>query len=114
MQKLAVRPAARAPAEPAFGASLARDAGAAGKYFTAVEALLQSHRAEQRQAEAMALKASARAVKERFFRRHAAAIYDEITGQGARTLRASELLAAASERYPALLPSRALDSYSAT
>ena len=51
-----------------------------------------------------ALKSRARAVKEQFFRRHAVAIYDEVTEEGARTLRVSELVAAASARYPALLP----------
>ena len=111
MQKLAVRPAPPAPAEPAFGASLSRDAEAAGKYFTEIEAVLHSsgqkaaRKGEQR-AETAALKARSRAVKEQFFRRHAAAIYDEMTGHGARALRVSELLAAASGRYPALLPTR--------
>ncbi len=111
MQKLAVRPAPPVPAEPAFGASLSRDAEAAGKYFTEIEAVLHSlgqkaaRKGEQR-AETAALKARSRAVKEQFFRRHAAAIYDEMTGHGARALRVSELLAAASGRYPALLPTR--------
>jgi thioesterase DpgC len=55
----------------------------------------------------VALKAHARDVKEQFFRRHAAAVYDEVTGHCTRSLRVSELLAAASTCYPALLPSRA-------
>src|SRR5208282_411493 len=75
-------------------------------YFTDLEAFLQSSRADNRRAETAALKARAHAVKEQFFRHHAAAIYDEMTGHGARTLRVSELLAAASGRYPALLPTR--------
>ncbi|HKM87278.1 MAG TPA: enoyl-CoA hydratase/isomerase family protein [Xanthobacteraceae bacterium] len=106
MEKLAVRSAQSAPAEPAFGASLSRDAEAASRYFTDLEAFLQSSRADNRRAETAALKARAHAVKEQFFRHHAAAIYDEMTGHGARTLRVSELLAAASGRYPALLPTR--------
>ncbi len=111
MQKLAVRPAPPAPAEPAFGASLSRDAEAASKYFTDLEAVLQSlpqkaARKGEQPAETAALKARARAVKEQFFRHHAAAIYDEMTDNGARALRVSELLAAASGRYPALLPTR--------
>ncbi len=106
MPKLAVR---QTPVEPAFAASLARDAAAAGTYAAEIEALLQSlgpsaERKGERRVEAAALKSSGRAVKERFFRRHAAAIYDELTGRGARTLRVSELLAAAANRYPALLP----------
>jgi len=107
VQKLAVRPV---PAEPALGASLARDAEAASAYCAEIEAALQSlgppARKDERRTEAAALKARARAVKDQFFRRHAVAIYDETTGHGARAMRASELLAAASSRYPALLPNR--------
>ena len=106
MEKLAVRSAPSAAAEPAFGASLSRDAEAASKYFVDVEARLQSARTGDRPDETAALKARARAVKEHFFRLHAAAIYDELTDQCARSLRVSELLAAASGRYPALLPTR--------
>ena len=106
MQELAVRPS---PAEPAFGASLARDAEAAGAYANDVAAALRSfgpkaERKGAKRAEAEALKAGARAVNERFFRRHAVAIYDEITNHGARALRISELVVAAASRYPALLP----------
>lgn len=102
MQKLATRPGSPGPQEPAFGGSFAPDAEAAGEYFTAVEAALKADGAES--AERHALKSKALAVKERFFRRHAVAIYDEVTGRGARTLRVSELLAAAASRHPALLP----------
>jgi thioesterase DpgC len=106
VQKVASRPA---KAEPTFGASLSSDADAAGAYLADAEAALQSlrpsvERKGELQLEAQAIKEGARAVKERFFRRHAVAIYDEVTGHGARTLRVSELLAAASSRYPALLP----------
>lgn len=104
MQKLAIRPADRAPDEPVFGASLARDAEAASQYFTAVEAVLRAQKAARQEVEAGALKLAARAVKESFFRHHAAAIYDEVTAKGTRTLRVSELVAAAAGRYPALLP----------
>ena len=104
MQTVAVRPAA---VEPVFGGSLVRDAKAAGKYFTAVEAVLQAQKAEEQYADEAALKSRARAVKEQFFRRHAAAIYDEVTDHSARLLRVSEVVAAASSRYPALLPTRA-------
>ena len=106
MQKVAVRPAPSAPVEPVFGGPLARDAEAATKYFTAVEAVLQAQKAEQQHGDAAALKTGSRAVKEQFFRRHAVAIYDEVTDKGARTLRVSELVAAVSARYPALLPTR--------
>ena len=97
MQKLAVRPSL---AEPTLDASLARDAEAAGAYAAEIEAALRAmgpkaERVGEKRTESEALKASARAVKERFFRRHAVAIYDELTGHGARSLRISELVAAA-------------------
>ena len=106
MQKLAVRSSL---AEPTLGASLARDAEAAGAYTAEIEAALRAmgpkaERVGEKRTESEAVKASARAVKERFFRRHAVAIYDELTGHGARSLRISELVVAAAARYPALLP----------
>ncbi len=106
MEKLAVRAAPPAAAEPAFGASFSYDAETASKYFVDVEARLQSARTDGRRDETAALKARASAVKERFFRLHAAAICDELTDHCGRSLRVSELLAAASGRYPALLPTR--------
>jgi thioesterase DpgC len=102
LQTVAVRSAPPAPAEPVFGASLPRDAEAASQYFTEIEALLQAGKT----AETAALRAHALSVKEKFFRRHAVALYDEMTGQGARFLRVGELLMAVSSRYPALLPTR--------
>jgi len=102
LQTVAVRPAPPAPAEPAFGASFARDAEAASKYFTAIEALVQAGKA----GETTALKAQALNVKEKFFRRHAVALYDEVTANGDRFLRVGELLMAVAGRYPALLPTR--------
>ena len=70
----------------------------------AVDAALQAQKTERPHEEDGALKSRARAVKEQFFRRHAVAIYDEVTDGGTRTPRVSELVAAASARYPALLP----------
>jgi (3,5-dihydroxyphenyl)acetyl-CoA 1,2-dioxygenase len=102
LQRLAVRSAPPAPAEPVFGASFARDAEAASKYFTEIEALVQAGKA----GETTALKAQALNVKEKFFRFHAVALYDEVTGHGERFLRVGELLMAVSSRYPALLPTR--------
>jgi (3,5-dihydroxyphenyl)acetyl-CoA 1,2-dioxygenase len=106
VQQVAVRAAPSAPKEPVFGASLSHDADAASRYFAAVDAALQAQMTERRQAERIALKLQARAVKERFFRHHAAALYDEATGERTRSLRVSELAAAVAARYPALLPSR--------
>ena len=107
MQTVAVRPAPPVPAEPAFGTSFTRDADVASKYFHDIETLLRALKAdgsEAQRAEAAALKARALSVKEKFFRRHAVALYDEATGQGARFLRVGELLMALASRYPALLP----------
>ena len=109
MQTVAVRPLPPAPAEPVFGASLARDAEAATRYFTEIEALVQAaktDRSDERQAEVAALKAQALSVKEKFFRRHAAALYDEATDQGARFLRVGELVMTVASRHPGLLPTR--------
>ena len=110
MRKAAVRPASPSPAEPAFGASLAYNAEAASKYLNAVEASLLAQKdapGDEARAATAALKARARAVKERFFRRHAVAVYDQVTDHGARFLRVAELVAAAANRYPALLPTPA-------
>jgi thioesterase DpgC len=102
VQTLAVRPGSPAPAEPVLGASLARDADVAAKYFTEIESLLQAGKPT----ETAALRGQALSAKEKFFRRHAAALYDEATDHGARFLRVGELLMAIASRYPALLPSR--------
>jgi len=110
LQTVAVRPASPGPAEPVFGGALMRDVETASNYFTAVEAALQAAKAAPKggaSAEIAALKTHALGVKEKFFRRHAVALYDEATERGARFLRVGELAAAVSGRYPALLPSRA-------
>lgn len=112
MQKAAARSASTSsgPAEPAFGASLAYNAEAASKYFKEIEARLTgqaTNGSDAGRSEVSALKVAARRIKERFFRLHAAAIYDEVTNNGARFLRVSELLEAAAASYPALLPNRA-------
>ena len=103
MQQAAVREASSAPTEPQFSGAFSRDADAASQYFGAVDATLRSQKGT---AEGDALRATARAVKERFFRHHAASLYDEATGRGARHLRVSELVAAVADRHPTLLPSR--------
>jgi thioesterase DpgC len=102
VQTVAVRPGSPAPAEPVLGASLARDAELASKYFAELDSLLHAGKPT----ETAALRAQALAVKEKFFRRHVAALYDEATDHGARFLRVGELLMAVASRYPALLPTR--------
>jgi (3,5-dihydroxyphenyl)acetyl-CoA 1,2-dioxygenase len=102
VQTLAVRPGMPALAEPVLGASLAQDNEVASKYFVETENLL----AAGKTADTAALRAQALSVKEKFFRRHAVALYDEATDRGARFLRVGELLMAVAGRYPALLPNR--------
>ena len=102
MQTLAVRPGMPALAEPVLGASLAQDSEVASKYFVEIENLL----ATSKTVDAAALRAQALSIKEKFFRRHAVALYDEATDRGARFLRVGELLMAVAGRYPALLPNR--------
>jgi thioesterase DpgC len=102
VQTLAVRPGMPALAEPVLGASLAQDSEVASKYFVEIENLL----ATSKTVDAAALRAQALSVKEKFFRRHAVALYDEATDRGARFLRVGELLMAVAGRYPALLPNR--------
>jgi (3,5-dihydroxyphenyl)acetyl-CoA 1,2-dioxygenase len=108
VQELAVDRTPPVSAAPAFSTSLKRDAEAATVYFGEVESALRAVRqqagGEAGRAAVTELKLRARGVKEQFFRRHAVAIYDEITGNGARAMRVAELLAAAAGRYPALLP----------
>jgi (3,5-dihydroxyphenyl)acetyl-CoA 1,2-dioxygenase len=102
VQTLAVRPGMPALAEPVLGASLAQDSEVASKYFVEIENLL----ATSKTVDAAALRAKALSVKEKFFRRHAVALYDEATDRGARFLRVGELLMAVAGRYPAQLPNR--------
>src|ERR1700735_5078518 len=90
--------------EPVLGTSLERDAEAASKYIAQVDASLKSNAPGE--TDVTALKAQMFRFKERFFRRHAAAIYDKVTAQGSRFLRVSELLMVAAGQYPALLPTR--------
>jgi (3,5-dihydroxyphenyl)acetyl-CoA 1,2-dioxygenase len=102
VQTVVVRSGSPALAEPVFGASPAQDAEIASKYCAEIEALLAASKSQ----DAAALRAQALSVKEKFFRRHAIALYDEATGNGARFLRVGEVLMAVAGRYPALLPSR--------
>jgi len=52
------------------------------------------------------LKSQARQVREAFLRRHVAAVYDLLTDGMSRERRVSELLYAAAERFPGLVPTR--------
>ena len=104
MQTVAARPMSSEDGEPVLGTSLERDAEAASKYIAQVDASLKSNAPGE--TDVTALKTRMFRFKERFFRRHAAAIYDKVTAQGSRFLRVSELLMVAAGQYPALLPTR--------
>ena len=58
-------------------------------------------------ADALAVKAEIQRVKESFFRRHAAEIYDALTEGCTKPRRLADLLYAAADLYPQLLPTRA-------
>jgi (3,5-dihydroxyphenyl)acetyl-CoA 1,2-dioxygenase len=102
VQTVAVRPGMPALAEPVLGGSLTQDTEVASKYFAEIESLLTAGKT----ADAVSLRSQSLSVKEKFFRRHAVALYDEATDRGARFLRVGELLMAVASRYPALLPNR--------
>jgi (3,5-dihydroxyphenyl)acetyl-CoA 1,2-dioxygenase len=104
VQTAVARPSSPDNAEPALGTSLERDAEAASKYIAGLDASAKSKAAGG--TDIAAIKSQIFGFKERFFRRHAPAIYDKVTVQGSRFLRVSELLMAAASQYPALLPTR--------
>jgi thioesterase DpgC len=97
---------------PALGSSLQLDEAAAGPYFASVEQALQRlgsppDRSTEQRTRAQGLKGRARALREDFFRRHAAEIYDDITDGCTTPHRVTDLVYTAAERHPHLLPTRA-------
>jgi (3,5-dihydroxyphenyl)acetyl-CoA 1,2-dioxygenase len=82
------------PVAPPFNGTLAQDAKTAADFFNATPATPEA-------------RAHLREVKEAFFRRHAAAMYAELTAGHACFLRVSELVYSAAELFPLLLPTRA-------
>jgi thioesterase DpgC len=99
------------PPIPRFDSALARDAKAAQVFFANTAQALESHGAESErnraiQESAAKLKQSIRKAKENFFRRHAVEMYLAITEDYALPLRVSDLVYAAAERFPGLLPTR--------
>lgn len=89
---------------PRFTATLAEDAKTAQQFLiTAARAL----EAQSAGAEAARLRLTMRAAKEAFYRRHATAMYAEMTETFTLPLRVSELVYDAAERFPGLLPTRA-------
>jgi thioesterase DpgC len=82
------------PATPSFGGTLAQDAKTATDFLSAAPDTPEARE-------------HLRDVKEAFFRRHAAAMYADLTANHTRFLRVSELVYGAAERFPFLLPTRA-------
>ena len=92
------------PAEPPqFGLSLAEDVIVASDYLRRASAAIKTAAGTP----AAALKQTVRDTKEAFFRRHATAMYAELTGNLTKPLRVAELVYGAAERFPGLLPTRA-------
>lgn len=100
------------PQAPALGSSLELNAGAAGRYLEAVGQGLQKlgappdRKADARQ-HAKQLKGKAHELREAFFRRHAADMYDKMTNGCTVPLRVVDLVYKAADLYPGLLPTRA-------
>jgi thioesterase DpgC len=104
------------PVLPSPGAgtpeSLPADAEVAARYFALGDALrgrlpIKPERHKREQAAAAALLAAQRAVRERFLRAYVDPIYRRLTEDFGRFVRASELVYAAAERYPGLVPTHA-------
>jgi thioesterase DpgC len=87
------------PAAPSFNGTLAQDAKAATDFLSAASLSTASDTPETA--------AHLRNVKEAFFRRHAAAMYADLTANHTRFLRVTDLVYGAAERFPFLLPTRA-------
>jgi thioesterase DpgC len=108
-----------AAAEPAFPASaaatadtLARDTRAATRYYALSEALLRRlppkpARGTAEQAAAETLLDTLRGARARFLRVYAEPVYASLTDGYRAFVRAEELVYAAAERYPGLVPTRA-------
>ena len=100
------------PPAPLLGSSLALNASAAGRYLDAVGQGLQKlgappdRKADARQ-HAKQLKGRAHELREAFFRRHAAEMYDKMTSGCTVPLRVVDLVYKAADLYPGLLPTRA-------
>src|SRR5215468_4409335 len=81
------------PGVPSFSGTLAQDAKAATDFLSSTPDTLDARQ-------------HLRDLKEDFFRRHAAGMYADLTANYTRFLRVSELVYAAAERFPFLLPTR--------
>lgn len=98
---------------PAFHGSLDQDAKLARDYLASIDEALRacgpagSRNADARR-QAAQLHKRARDARDAFFARHATQMYDALTAQKTKHLRAVELVYGAAEKYPGLLPARHL------
>ena len=97
--------------QPAFGQSLGADATAASRFFVAGQALIdrlppRPQRSEAEQSAADTLKTHLRDARIAFLRRHAAALYAQLTEDRSRFVRVEELVFRAAEAVPGLVPTR--------
>ena len=102
---------AAALAEEPVG-DLARDAAAATAAWTAAHSLLarlprRPRRSAAEQAAAASLLADTRRLRESFLRLHAREVYDRLTAGRTRFLRIQEVVDAAAEQFPGLVPTPA-------
>jgi thioesterase DpgC len=98
-------------AEPEVTGDLGQDRRSHGEFWRRSDALLarlprKAARAAAEAATADAIHAQAREARERFLRRHAEAVYAELTRGLSRFVRVEELVLAAAEAFPGLTPTR--------
>jgi (3,5-dihydroxyphenyl)acetyl-CoA 1,2-dioxygenase len=97
--------------EPTFGQAVGADAAAASRFFLAGQALLErlpprARRSEAEQTAAEELKRPLRDARLGFLRRHAAALYGQLTADRSRFVRIEELVFLAADAVPGLVPTR--------
>src|SRR3974390_1677734 len=93
------------PPTPRFELTLAEDARAAQDFLAATARALDRAGASDRTV-AASLRVVMREAREAFFRRHAPAMYEALTRNCSLASRVSELVYAAAEHFPGLLPTR--------
>jgi len=99
-------------APPVFHGDLAGDRAAAAAYYARGRELAthlpgKPARNAAERVLAARLHAGLRSVRDAFLRRHAEAVYADLTGGLRRFVRVEELVYAAADRYPGLVPTRA-------
>lgn len=103
------RPLPEAPSAPGFAGALERDRAALRDHTTATERQLAAlpprpQRTPSQQEAAERLLHSAREARRAFLALHTDTVYDELTERRTRYLRLPDLLAAAAESFPGLVP----------